>query len=149
MIDALLQGRLSSAPIQKTAKNGSPFATCRLRVAVADGGWLGVSVITFSRSVIERLMALSAGAAVAMAGELKIGIWHDKAGEARVQADLQAHELLSEFQVTRRRRAMAAQKAGDASVVQSVGAPATSGADTAVRRSVLMNATTSNDRQTP
>lgn len=106
MIDALIAGRLYGQPQQRTARNGSPYTTAKLRVALANGETAFVNVITFRESVGAALLALSDGAPLALAGELKAGAYTAQDGTARASLDLTAHEILTEYHVTRRRKAM-------------------------------------------
>jgi single-stranded DNA-binding protein len=114
MIDALIQGRVCGTPTQKTAKNGSPYVIAKVRTPMPDGGVLFANVITFRESVINALMALADGDSVCLSGELSIKTYTGKDGTVRPSLDLQAHALISEYHVTRKRRAMAAEKADTA-----------------------------------
>jgi hypothetical protein len=53
------------------------------------------------------LLALQEGDSAAFAGELKVSIYTDKNGEARPSLDLTAHAVLSEYHVSRKRKAIA------------------------------------------
>lgn len=106
MIDALIQGRLHGAPQPRTSKNGNPFATAKLRTPMANGESAFVNVIAFSDKARAALLVLQDGDAVAFAGELKVSVYTDKNGEARPSLDLTAHAVLSEYHVTRKRKAM-------------------------------------------
>lgn len=106
MIDALIAGRLYGQPQQRLSKNGNPFVTAKLRVSMPNGETAFVNVITFRESVGAALLALSEGAAVALAGELKAGAYTAQDGTPRPSLDLTAHEVLTEYHVTRRRKAM-------------------------------------------
>ncbi len=110
MIDALVSGRLIGQATARTARNGSPFATAKVRAADAKGEPVIVSVITFSRSTVEALLALGDGDSVALAGELSARTYQDKHGAPRPALDLQAHAALSTYAVQRRRKAIAAAK---------------------------------------
>jgi hypothetical protein len=104
MIDALVAGRLYGKATEREAKNGSPFAVCKIRVATAGGdGCMFVSVITFSPSAISALLALTDGDSVALAGELTPKCWIDKNGEARPALDLVAHAAVTAYHVARKR----------------------------------------------
>jgi hypothetical protein len=107
VIDALLQGKLLSAPTTRTAKNGKPFALARMRVSAADGAYHFVSVIAFEAFAVASLMALTNNDSVAIAGELSIKTYQDKNGETKVGLDLTAHAIISQYDVQRKRRAIA------------------------------------------
>lgn len=109
MIDALIAGKLHGAPQQRTSKNGNPFTTCRVRVHNGDESALCM-VICFDREAQAALLALGEGEAVALAGSLKVGIWEGKDG-ARPSLDLTASRVLTQYHVTKRRKAMQPEQA--------------------------------------
>jgi single-stranded DNA-binding protein len=106
VIDALVAGRLHGKPAERTAKNGLPFATAKVRVATRDGEALFVGVIAFERPVVAALLELSDKDAVALAGELTASAWSDKEGKPRPALDLVVHQLVSPYNVGRKRKAM-------------------------------------------
>jgi Single-strand binding protein family len=107
MIDALIAGRLYGNVTERQAKNGSPFAVCKVRVATAGGdGCTFVSVITFNPVAIAALLALSDGDSVALAGELTPKVWTDREGVAKPALDLVAHAVLTAYHITRKRQAV-------------------------------------------
>lgn len=108
MIDALIAGRIFGAPQSRTSKSGQPFATGRLRVSMANGESLFASIVAFSSTALAALLALQDGDSVAISGELKIGIYSDKQGQAKPSLDLVAHAVLTTYHVGRKRRAVAA-----------------------------------------
>lgn len=107
MLDALIAGRLLGTPQARTAKNGRPFVTARVRTPTRDGETLLVNVVAFHASVIEALAALEDGEAVALAGELTVGTWTADDGTVRPSLSLTAHGVLSEYHVQRKRHAVA------------------------------------------
>jgi hypothetical protein len=108
MIDVLVQGRLHRAAQQRTSKTGSPFVTATVRVPTKDGGSLFASVICFSTSACQTLLALGDGDPVALSGEATIKLYQPKdGGEPRPSLDLLAHAVLSPYHVKRRREAIA------------------------------------------
>lgn len=108
MIDALVAGKLYGAPVQRTAKNESQFAICKVRVTTTAGECIFVSVIAFKALAVAALMALQDGDSVALAGELTPKVWTDKNGEAKPALDLVAHAVLTEYHVQRKRKAVEA-----------------------------------------
>lgn len=109
MIDALIAGKLYGQPTQRTASNGRPYATGKLRVAT-DGDALFVNVIAFAEQAAGSLLALEDGEAVALAGTLTPKAYTDKQGEARPSVDMVAHRVLTAYHVTRKRQAVSDQR---------------------------------------
>jgi single-stranded DNA-binding protein len=66
-------------------------------VSVPQGeeGRIFCSVIAFEEAAVARLLQLKAGAAVSLAGALKVGTWQAKDGTTRPQLDLVADEVAS------------------------------------------------------
>lgn len=106
MIDALIQGRLYGRPKSRTTKSGSAYTTAKLRTSMANGEAAFVNVISFSDAAVSALLALDDGDCVAIAGELKVGTYTDKDGTARPSLDLTAHSVLTEYHVSRKRKAV-------------------------------------------
>lgn len=95
MIRALVTGELVANPQERTGKTGKAFALARVSVPQGEEGRIFCSVIAFNDDAVARLLQLKAGAAVALAGALKVGIWQAKEGSARPQLDLVADEVAS------------------------------------------------------
>ncbi len=111
MIDALIAGRLHGVPQARTTKTGSQFVTCTVRITAREGGSLFASVIAFSATACRALLALQDGDAVALSGELTPKVYQPKdGGEPRPSVDLVAHQVLTEYHVTRKRAAVAESK---------------------------------------
>ncbi len=115
-IDALISGRIHKTPRSGVSSNGNRFATAIVRAAARDGNGIFVSVIAFSRSACDALLALGDGDSVALAGELTPKIYTPRDGsEPRPSLDLVAHRVLTEYHVTRSRKAMAEAKSAERS----------------------------------
>lgn len=106
MIDALISGKLHAGPEQRTGKNGKPFATAKVRAAAGDGEGLFVNVIAFEQAAVSALLTLDAGDSVVLAGSLTPKAWTDREGQPRAALDLVAHQVLTAYHVTRKRRAV-------------------------------------------
>lgn len=65
-----------------------------------------VNVIAFSPAACEALLALDEGDAVALVGTLTPKAWIDKDGTPRPALDLVASQVLSDYHVTRKRKAL-------------------------------------------
>lgn len=106
MIDALIQGKLTAAPQQRTTKTGKPMASARLRVATNDPeNTVFASVVAFDPEAVAALLALDAGDAVAVAGPIKVGVWTDNNGNTRPNVDVVADRVLSVYAVRKKRAA--------------------------------------------
>ena len=104
MIDGLIAGKVYGQPQSKNDANGKPYAFGKVRAATASGDSLFVSVIVFGDAV-RPFMALSDGDAVALAGSLSPKAWADKTtGEPRAALDMQAHQVLSVYQLQKKRQ---------------------------------------------
>jgi hypothetical protein len=108
VIDALIAGSLCGAPEQRADKNRHPYAVGKVRVATGDGGAVFISVIAFDDAPVAALLALGDGDSIALCGELTPKAWIDKSGTARPSLDLIAHQVLTEYHVSRKRRALEA-----------------------------------------
>ena len=106
MIDALIQGKLHTKAQQRTGKAGRPFVTAKVTTMAKDGNAQFVNVIAFAPDACNALLALGAGDAVALAGELATSIYTGKDGAPRINLDLTAHAVLTAYHVTRKRRAV-------------------------------------------
>lgn len=113
MIDALIAGKLHGAPTEKTSKAGKPFVTAKVRAAAGDGEALFVNVIAFDTTVCTALLGLGDGDAVSLSGALSPKAWIDREGNPRPALDLVAHGVLTTYHVSRKRRAVQAEQAGD------------------------------------
>jgi single-stranded DNA-binding protein len=107
MIDALIQGKIYGQPQQRTAKTGKPFAVTKVRVAQGDGDTLFVSVIAFDAQPCSALLALGDGDSIAITGTLTAKVWTDKQGQPKPALDLIAQQVMTPYQVTRKRKAVA------------------------------------------
>ncbi|MBX3678545.1 MAG: single-stranded DNA-binding protein [Rhodocyclaceae bacterium] len=105
MIRALIAGELRADPQQRTAKNGNPYALTRLSVPMGDEGWVHRSVIVFEAAAATRLLQLKAGASVAVAGRLKVGIFTGSDGTPRPSLDIVADEVAATTPRPRKQKA--------------------------------------------
>ena len=101
MIDALIAGKLTKKPVQRTGNSGKPFATANVRVATTSEEAVFVSVIAFDGVVLKALMVLDAGDSVSLSGVLTPKVWQGKPA-----LDLVAHGILSAYHVKRKRKAV-------------------------------------------
>ena len=113
MIDVLIQGRLHAAPQQRTSKTGKPYATAKLIASAGDGESLFVNVIAFETHTVTALLALGAGDSIALAGSITPKVWTDREGQPRPALDMVAHQVLTTYHVTRKRRTVQAPHHGN------------------------------------
>ena len=95
MIRALVVGELRADPQQRMGKNGKPYALARLSVPMGDQGRVSCSLIVFEAEAVARLLQLRAGASVAAAGTLKVGVYEGNDGATRASLDMVADEIAS------------------------------------------------------
>lgn len=106
MIDAIIAGRLHSAPAERTSASGNRFVVAKVTAASGNGEQLFVGVIAFSQTARTALLALEPGDSVALSGSLTPKTWTDRNGEARATLDLVAHAVLTPYHVRRKRKAV-------------------------------------------
>ncbi|WP_413894174.1 single-stranded DNA-binding protein [Candidatus Skiveiella danica] len=104
MIDALISGRLRGTPSVRTSSNGAPYALFRLSAADKTGATLFCSCIAFSATAIEAVQRLTDGDSIAVSGEIAISTWSASDGSPRHGLDVTAHQVLTPYQVTRKRK---------------------------------------------
>ena len=110
-IDALIQGTLHRAAQIRTGSSGKRFATATVRTPIRDSSTVFASVIAFSPTAIDALIALGDGDALCVAGELTPKVYTPKdGGEPRPSIDLVAHQVLTAYAVQRTRKAIAEPK---------------------------------------
>ena len=105
MFDALISGRLRGAPSVRTGNNGKPFALFRLGAFDKSGESLLCSCIAFSATAIEAVQRLSDGDSIAVSGEVAISTWNASDGSPRHGLDVTAHQVLTPYAVSRKRKA--------------------------------------------
>lgn len=104
MIEGLVSGKVYGRPEQRVGNNsGKPFVTAKVRAATAGGETLFVNVLAFDVSAQSALLALADGDAVSLAGSLTPKVWTDREGQPRPALDLIASQVLTAYQVKRKR----------------------------------------------
>ena len=127
MIRALIVGELRADPQQRTGKNGKPYALARLSVPMGDQGRVSCSLIVFEAEAVTRLLQLRAGASVAAAGTLKVGVYEGNDGATRASLDLMADEIAATTPRPKRPRPAPAHRAHQGGA--AAGNPFADGAD--------------------
>ena len=111
MIDCLISGKLHGLPSQRTSRNGGTFTVAKVRVPTGEESTFA-NIIAFDQGTQDALLALGAGEAVALAGELRVSTWTDKNGVTRPSLDLVASKALTQYHLTKRRRTMQGEQDG-------------------------------------
>jgi single-stranded DNA-binding protein len=107
MIEGLVSGKVYGRPEQRVGNNsGKPFVTAKVRAATNGGDMLFVNVLAFDVAVQAALLALSDGDAVSLAGTLTPKVWIDRENQPRPALDLIASQVLTVYQVKRKREAV-------------------------------------------
>ena len=78
-----------------------------------DGERLFVHVIAFETYTVTALLALDAGDSIALAGSITPKVWTDREGQPRPALDMVAHQVLTTYHVTRKRRTVQAPHHGN------------------------------------
>jgi single-stranded DNA-binding protein len=108
VIEGLVSGKVYGRPEQRVGTNsGKPFVTAKVRAATSGGEMLFVNVLAFDVTAQAALLALSDGDAVSLAGALTPKVWTDREGQARPALDMVAGQVLTAYQVKRKRDAVA------------------------------------------
>ena len=93
MIRALITGTIYGEPQARTSQAGKQYATAKIR---ADSGKDGVvvwcSVVAFGEQA-DRLMTLSNGAALSVAGKAEVNAYSNKQGEPAAGLSIVADDL--------------------------------------------------------
>ncbi len=92
MIRALATGTLHGDPQVRTAANGQPFTTAKLRADGKNGVSVWVSLIAFGEQS-ERLAAMKDRVALSVSGRCEVSAWINKDGEAAAGLSLVIDEL--------------------------------------------------------
>lgn len=103
MIEALITGTLTDLAEQRQGKNDTTFVLAKVKATPGEGESLIVNVIAFAPEACSALLALDEGDALALTGALTPKVWTDKQGNTRPTLDLVASQVLTVYQVDRKR----------------------------------------------
>lgn len=106
MIEGLITGTLVGLAEQRQGKNDTTFVLAKVKATPGEGESLIVNVIAFAAEACAALLALDEGDALALTGTLTPKIWTDKQGNTRPALDLVASQVLTVYQVERKRAAL-------------------------------------------
>lgn len=106
MIEALITGTLTSLAEQRQGKNDTTFVLAKVKAQPGEGEPLIVNVIAFAPEACAALLALDEGDTLALTGALTPKVWTDKQGNTRPALDLVASQVLTVYQVERKRAAL-------------------------------------------
>ena len=107
MIDALVGGKLFKAAEERRSQAGKTFVTANIRAADGEGEGLFISVVAFNDSAKAALLAMEEGDSVSLAGTLKIGTYEARDGSVKASVSMVAQNVMSAYQVSRKRKAAA------------------------------------------
>jgi single-stranded DNA-binding protein len=106
VIDTLIGGNLLAKPVSRRTKADAEFATAKVRTSARNGETFFVNVVAFDAHAVTALLALDKGDSVALAGEATPIAWTANDGTLRAGLDLVVHQILTEYHVARRRKAV-------------------------------------------
>ena len=106
MIEGLITGTLVGLAEQRQGKNDTTFVLAKVKAQPGEGEPLIVNVIAFAPEACAALLALDEGDTLALTGALTPKVWTDKQGNTRPALDLVASQVLTVYQVERKRAAM-------------------------------------------
>lgn len=109
MIDALVAGHLATDPWTSETSGGIRYGAA-LVWAPVGGGHLSVTVVAFDADIVDELLTLSTGDAIAVVGQFTPGHVKPLDGESRFMADIVARALMTPYQVARYRAASKASR---------------------------------------
>jgi single-stranded DNA-binding protein len=107
VLNVLASGTLIADPVARTSAKGKPFATGTMRVPSEDADPVLMSLIAFSSTAVDTLLALTKGDALAVVGRAKLTSW-TKDGEDRHGLSMVADQVMSVYQADKRRKRAAA-----------------------------------------
>lgn len=105
MIEGLVTGTLIGLAEQRQGKSDTTFVLAKVKAAPGEGESLIVNVIAFAPEACAALLALDEGDTLAVAGALTPKVWTDKQGNTRPALDMVASQVLTVYQVDRKRAA--------------------------------------------
>lgn len=110
MLSVLCTGTLTADPQRRMSAKGSAFATGLMRCPVEGEDAVLVSVITFSASAIEALLALGKGDSIACTGRAKLTEWTNKDGEQRHGISVTVERIMSSYSLDKKRQVARAEE---------------------------------------
>jgi len=102
MIDAIVSGKLIKDPALKVGPSGKNYCNILLSVATGDPQPCVISGISFG-DLAERISRLKKGDALSACGALKPSEYTDKAGEIKHGLNLTVSDVLTAYDVKKRR----------------------------------------------
>lgn len=111
MLNILASGTLVSDPVARTSAKGKPFATGTMRVPSEDADPVLMSLIAFSSTAVDTLLALTKGEALAVVGRAKLTAW-EKNGEQHHGLSMVADQVMTVYQADKRRKRAAGGEGG-------------------------------------
>lgn len=106
MIEGLVTGTLVGMAEQRQGKKDTSFVVAKVKATPGEGESLIVNVIAFAAEACAALLALDEGDTLALSGALTPKVWTDKQGNTRPALDMVASQVLTVYQVDRKRSAI-------------------------------------------
>jgi single-stranded DNA-binding protein len=103
MLSVLASGTLIRDPEQRTSAAGKTYCTTLLRAPTEGEDAALVSVIAFSSTAVQQLLAHAKGDSIAVTGRGKLTSWTDKAGGEKHGLSVVAEGVLTPYQLEKRR----------------------------------------------
>ena len=100
----LAVGTLIKDPEERTSAKSTTYVTATLRTPVEDSDATLVSLIGFSRSVVDALMAHAKGDSIAVNGRAKLTNWTSKDGQENHGMSVVVEAVPSPYGVAQRRK---------------------------------------------
>lgn len=105
MLNVLIAGKVIVQPQERRSAAGKSFVTTTVACATGGEGDTTASVIAFSESARNALLALSKGDAVCLTGRATPKVYAPANGEPRASLDVVAEAVLTQYQLKQKRDA--------------------------------------------
>ena len=104
MLNILAVGVLIADPQRRTGQTGRDFVGATMRASSEGSEGMLVSLVGFSDIVIDALMALTKGDALAVVGRSRLTSWTSRDGGEQHGLSCVVDQLLTHYEVAKRRK---------------------------------------------
>ncbi|GCL64953.1 single-stranded DNA-binding protein [Pseudaquabacterium pictum] len=108
-VTALVTGKLIADPDRRSGTGRKPYVLAKMIAHDGEADSL-VSLIAFG-STAEQIGSLSKGDALAVNGRAKVKTWQDRDGATKAGLSITADAVMTAYQLTRKRQAVASASA--------------------------------------